>query len=169
MLLNPHRPVLHLQVGQAHCGIILARARGALQRHHRLEGGSVGGAPRHARGLDHMRERYIRVLDRVLDHALGTLQELQERGQACDATPNGMAVGHTCAATSACADAVLQGELASPTHHAATISTCDARACQIRAEGGCVHEVADEALQLWLRPVRHGCAHDDVDRAAVAP
>ena len=79
MLLNPHRPVLHLQVGQAHCGIILARARGALQRHHRLEGGSVGGAPRHARGLNNAGKRHIRMLDCALDHALGTLQELQER------------------------------------------------------------------------------------------
>jgi len=85
MLLDPHRPALHFEVGQAHCGIIRA-IKGALQGHHRLEDGSVGGAPRHARGLDHTRERHIRMLDRVLDHALGTIQELRERGRACDAT-----------------------------------------------------------------------------------
>ena len=79
MWLDPHRPALHLQVGQAHRGIIIARSRGALQGHHRLEDWGVGGAPRHARGLYNAGKRHIRMLDCVLDHALGTLPELQER------------------------------------------------------------------------------------------
>jgi hypothetical protein len=77
----PHRPVRHFQAGQAHRSIALACAvEGALQGHHRLVDGSVSGAPWHARGLNNARERHIGVLNGVLHHALGALQERQEGG-----------------------------------------------------------------------------------------
>jgi len=84
VLLDPHRPVLELQAGQPHCGITLARAvKGALQGHHRLEDGSVGGAARHARGLDHTRKWHIGVLHGVLDDAFGASENLRESVRPC--------------------------------------------------------------------------------------
>ncbi len=43
------------------------------------------------------------------------------------------------------------------------------RTRQVCAEGGRVHKVADEALQLGARAVGQGRAHDNVVRSAVAP